>query len=128
VTVDSGEIVAILGAIGGLFGAVGAGLYKGLAFFRDIAKDFREFSERMHDASTKALTDCAVAMSKQAESGHHTAGALSSLSKAVDGLTSRVSLVERHVEAAHRVPTARFDRDAPEQTRVEYEPAMRTRP
>jgi len=73
-TVDSGEIVAILGAIGGLFGAVGAGLYKGLSFFRDIAKDFREFSERMHTASTKALTDCSVAMSQQAESGHHTAG------------------------------------------------------
>lgn len=126
-TVDSGEIVAILGAIGGLIAAVGAGMYKGLTFFRDIAKDFREFSERMHDASTKALMDCAVAMSKQAESGHHTAGALSSLSKAVDGLTSRVSLVERHVEAVNRSPTARFEREQEPHVRVEVEPGLRTR-
>lgn len=125
-TVDSGEIVAILGAIGGLFGAVGAGLYKGLSFFRDIAKDFREFSERMHTASTKALTDCAVAMSQQAEAGHHTAGALSSLSRAVDGLTLRVATVEERV--AERPATARIERDPPEPSRVPYEPAMRTRP
>ena len=125
-TVDSGEIVAILGAIGGIFAAVGAGLYKGLSFFRDIAKDFREFSERMHTASTKALTDCAVAMSQQAESGHHTAGALSNLSNAVNGLTLRMATVEERV--AERPATQRLEREPPEPSRVDYDPTLRTRP
>ena len=125
-TVDSGEIVAILSAIGGLFAAVGTGLYKGLSFFRDIAKDFREFSERMHTASTKALTDCAVAMSQQAESGHHTAGALSNLSNAVNGLTLRMATVEERV--AERPATQRLEREPPEPSRVDYDPTLRTRP
>jgi len=80
----------------------------------------------MHTASTKALTDCSVAMSQQAEAGHHTAGALSSLSRAVDGLTLRVATVEERV--AERPATARIEREQPEPSRVPYEAAMRTRP
>ena len=125
-TVETGEIAAIVSAFGGLFALIGGGLYKGLGFIAGIAKDTRESFERMHDASHKALTDCAVAMSQQAEAGHHTAGALSSLSNAVNGLTLRVATVEKHV--AERPATARLEREPPEPSRVKYEPEMRTRP
>jgi len=125
-TVDPAEITAIVGAVGGLFALIGGGLYKGLGVIAGIAKDMRETTERMHGQSHKALTDCAVAMAQQAESGKQTAHALSELSKAVEKVIFRVETVEKRV--AERPVTQRLEREPPEPSRVHYDPDLRTRP
>jgi len=128
-TVDSGEIVAVLGAVGTLLAAAGGGLWRGLVLIlrmfektndsqRQMMDKLEQSHERMHSETTTALRENAVATVKHAH-------AIEGLSRAVDGLQGRVAVVERHIE---RTPTERLQREPEQPSRVGYDPAMRTRP